>query len=235
MATPTKKAHNRATAVDWTLIDPHWKAGIVSVAELSRRFKVSRPGITKHYDELGIERNLAPQIRERATELVNRATAAGRDEVAAAPAPASQDAPTDAETVDVNARVQAAAMLRHRRDVSQAQELTSELLNELRATTLDWPTFERLDQLVRKAGASGKVREKDLPDLLATFRRVTSITSRIDNNKKLGETMKLLVELERKVLAIDDSTPVDPGARIAEAVENGIESLRAKFRQRLGK
>lgn len=229
MASTPKKAHNRATPVDWSLIDPHWKAGILSVAELSRRFKVSRPGITKHYEEAGVERNLTPQIRDRAAELVNRATAAGRDEVAAAPAPATEDAPTDAETVDVNARVQASAILRHRKDVAQAQELTSELLNELRATTLDWPTFERLDQLVRKASASGKVREKDVPELLATFRRVTSITTRIDNNKKLAETMKVLVDLERKVLAIDDATPVDPGARVAEAVANGLDSLRDRF------
>lgn len=229
-----KKPAGRAR-VDWSLIDPHWKAGILSVAELSRRFGVSRPGITKHYEEAGVERNLTPQIRDRATELVNRATAAGLDEVAPAAAPASQDAPTDAETVDVNARVQAAAILRHRRDVVAAQELTFELLHELRATTLDWPTFERLDQVMRKAGASGKVKEKDLPDLLATFRRVTSITSRIDNNKKLSETMKVLMELERKVLAIDDATPVDPGARVAEAVANGLDELRQRFNARLKK
>lgn len=229
MASPTpKKPTNRSAPVDWKAIDPLWRAGIVSVAELSRRFKVSRPGITSHYAELGIERDLLPAIRSKAGQLVHRAAASGEEQVAPPATPLS-DNPSDAETVDVNARVQADAILRHRRDVLSAQELTSELLNELRTTTLDWPHFERLDELVRKVAKSGKVKDKDVADLMATYRRVTSITTRIDNNKKLAETIKVLVELERRVLVIDEATPIDPGKRIAEEVASGMEALKERF------
>lgn len=231
MAAPPKKPTNRDKPVDWKAIDPLWRAGIVSVAELSRRFHVSRAAIAKHYEELGVERDLAPAIRSKAGNLANRAAAAGQEQVAPPAATAGAE-PTDAETVDHNARVQADAILRHRRDVLAAQELTSELLQELRATTLDLPTFERLDELVRKAAKGGKVKDKDLPDLLALYRRVTSISTRIENSRKLAETMKLLVELERKVLAIDDNTPVDPAKRIAEEISSGMDALQARFKAR---
>ena len=62
-----------------------------------------------------------------------------------------------------------------------------------------------------------------------------ALGSRVDTAKKLAETFKVLFGLERQVLNIVDDTPVDPSARVAEAVENGMEGLRAAFDKKLGR
>ena len=118
------------SGVDWAGMKPHWQAGILSIAELSRRYNVSRPAITKHWEKEKVERNLTEQIRAEAQSLVHKAEAAGTPIAAAAPVAQGVE-PTDRETVAFNARMQAGVILRHRRDILGAQELVSGLLLEL--------------------------------------------------------------------------------------------------------
>lgn len=53
---------------------------------------------------------------------------------------------------------------------------------------------------------------------------------RIDSLRKLGDTMGRLVTLERSVLGITDSTPIDPTRRVEEAIESGMDKLRERFK-----
>lgn len=61
------------------------------------------------------------------------------------------------------------------------------------------------------------------------------IATRLDQLRKASETFKTIVGMERLVNNIVEDTPVDPAARMAEAVENGIEGLKAAFAQKLGR
>lgn len=231
--TPPKKPAAGRKTVDWAAMKPHWQAGILSVAELARRYGCSRTAIDKHWAKEGIERNLTSQIQAEAAALVQRAEVTGGAVVAPAPAPAEPGhEPTDRETVAFNARMQAEVILRHRKDIQRAQELTGELLTELRSQTFDRTLYERLDELLRAAGKAGKVNAKALGELQAIYARTTTTTARSENVRRLAETMKVLIELERKVLAIADDTPPDPTARVQEAIDSGFDKLRERFKAR---
>lgn len=231
--TPTEPADDK---VDWEGMEPDWRAGIVSVTELERRFKVSRTAIRKHWKKLGIERDLTAKIQGEATAMVQRAEANGGQLVPArvrAPQPDTQ--PTDAETVTTNAVMQATVILRQRHDIRRAQSLCGELLTELESQSFDRQLYQELDTLMRKAAGAGRVDKKAIAQLQAIYARATTTASRIDNTKKLSETMKLLVELERKVLGITDgeAPPANPNQAV-DAVAGAFNALRQRFQDRLG-
>lgn len=233
--TPEKKPPGRPVSVDWEAMEPHWRAGILSVTELAKRFKCSRQAITKHWAKAGVERDLTSQIQGQAAAIVQRAEASGGQIVPQLPAVRAPDAiPTATETVAFNAVMQAGVILRQRRDINRAQALCGELLTELESQTFDRTLYQRLDELLRQAARSGKVEAKALVEMQALYARVTTHSSRVENTRKLAETMKVLTELERRVLSIADDTPVDPARRVEEARDNGLEELRRRFKAKVG-
>lgn len=58
------------------------------------------------------------------------------------------------------------------------------------------------------------------------------LPARIENLRKLGATMTTLMNLERSVFGITDSTPIDPTKRVEEAVASGLDELRRRFKER---
>lgn len=196
MSKPTDKSKPR---VDWKGMQPAWQAGIVPVAQLAREYKVSRAGIQKHWENLGIERDLSGKIAAQANAIVARQEVAAKrlqEKVA------STNPVTEAETVTTNAEMQASVILAQRKDVARAVRMVVELFDEL-----------------------------DAPEKGKTL----TLPVRIESTRKLVETLKTAVGLQRQVLNIVDDTPVDPAKRMAEAVENGIAGLRAAFDKKLGR
>ncbi len=135
----------------------------------------------------------------------------------------------------VNATILANAILGQRQDIARARRLATGLLDELEAQSFEREHFRQLDLLLRKAMATGKVAAKEVAGLLRVYERVTTTESRIESAKKLAETMKVLIELERKVLNISGDIPDDPTARVAEAVASGFDELKRRFQAKTGK
>ena len=65
--------------------------------------------------------------------------------------------------------------------------------------------------------------------------KVAALAVRIDNLRKLADTAKTLIVLERHIQNITPDTPIDPGKRVAEAVDNGFAGLKAAFEKKLGR
>lgn len=222
------------TKVNWAKVEPEWKAGITPIAELERRFKVSRAAIRKHFKKLGIERNVAADIQHAAATTVQRSiAAAGGEPPEGAELPdAGTEGASDAETVGVNARVQAQAILRHRRDLKRAQRVAGLLLVELEAQTDGVEVFARLDKLVKAAAKAGNANMQAVKEAQAAYLKAASYAGRLESLRRLSEAMKVLTELERRVLGIADDTPVDPAERVKQAVDSGMQKLRDRFKAR---
>lgn len=110
------------------------------------------------------------------------------------------------EAIDHTATVMAGTILRERRDVGRLIAVADKLLIEL------------------EGKAPGrKPKNKD------------PLAVRIDNTRKLTNTMNSLIELERSVLNITPATPIDASKRVAEAIDNGMAGLKAKFAEALRK
>lgn len=191
---PTTKIGGRKE-IDWEAMRDDWRAGIMPVLQLSKKYGVSRAAILKHWEKEGVERDLAAKIEARAASLVTQA--------AVTPEVTVEQRVTERAIVEANAQMQANIMLAHRRDVPIARDLVMALLAECKATTDSRELFEQLGELMRSPDEKGIDKLNDL------YQKVVSLPGRVDSAKKLAEAIKTLVELERKVFKIEDAGQFD--------------------------
>lgn len=188
-----------ARSVDWDAIEPQWRAGIKTKLQMSEEFGVSRAAMDKHFAKLGIDRDLTEKIRAKAEALVTQAQVTR--EVTA------ESVATERDIVDANATMQADAVLGQRKDISRSRGVVKKLFAELE-TQLDCADdFAKLGDLMASPDDNGTDKLNEL------YRKVMSLPSRVDSAKKLADALRVLIELERKVLRIKDDTGLEDAAK----------------------
>jgi len=191
---------------DYGVIEPEWRAGILTVRQLSALYeertggKLSHQAITKYFTKFDIPRDLSAKIKAKADALVAKAAVAKT--VAKA---------TESSTVDANAHAQADVILSHRTDVPQQRELVRKLAAEVDALTDNKELVEQMT-LALESG--------DMEKLAGVAQKVASLPMRIKGAVELVGALKSLVELERKVFGIE-SQPA------GNTIEDLLEKLDA--------
>lgn len=195
--------------IKWELLEADWAAGIKSPRQMAAEYqvatgqKVSHEGIRKHFDEVGLKRDLQGKIKQRAQELVDRQLTEGVLKLPAA---------TEKQIVEVAARNQADIILNHRSDIQRYKSIASALLAELEATTANKELFDNLGFLLRSED------EKGVDKLNDVYQKVMSLPGRSSVMKQLAETLKILIGLERQAFGLSDNAngdsdaPKDPAA-----------------------
>lgn len=140
--------------------------------------------------------------------LHERVRAKAEARIAAADAHAAKVQAGTEEAEDASAVMMANTILRQRRDVGRLIRLADGL-----ATDLEQENAKPKDAKAKRE----------------------PVAQRIDNLRKLGDTVTRLITLERNVLGITPDTPVDPTKRVAEAVESGLAGLRQAFAKHLSR
>lgn len=172
--------------VDWEVMRNDWIAGIKSVLQLSEEYDVSRAAILKHWKAVGVERDLAAKIKAKADALVTRSLVT--HEVT------SKSTVTETQVVEANALNSAAIQINERTDVTKARSIAMNLLNELESQVSNKELYEQIGEILQ-SGDEGKLND--------IYRKVISFPGRVDGMKKLSDSLKTLIELERKVYKID--------------------------------
>lgn len=215
--------------VDYDRIEPGWRAGISSPAQLAEEYKdatgepVSRVAIIKHFGKRGIPRDLAAKIKAKADALVAAAAVTGMVSVVTK---ARETAIVDAGAIAV-----ATVLLGQRSDIRRARTLCMALLGELEAQTGNQPGMAELGEMLRCPGETGADKLNDI------YRAVISLPERSKTMKALTESLKSMIGLEREAYgrAIDDDTPkdaapqmsdIDVARRIAFALHKGLIAQR---------
>lgn len=169
------------TSVNWVAVEAEYRAGIRSNVEIGKLYDVSEAAIRKRAKQEGWEQNLTDRIRIKAEEKIARHVAAQSEDV-----------------VEANADALVRVELTQREDIRSLRELVSMLTAECRAQVKDPGLFDRLGELMASPDEDGA------PDKLnELYRKVVSMPGRIGSVKQLAETLKTLIELERKVLRMD--------------------------------
>ena len=115
--------------VDYERIEPGWRAGILSPAQLAAEYteatgvSVSHAAIIKHFKKLGVPRDLTAKVRAKADAMVMDAMVTGKV--------SSVTTKRDAEIIDESATRQAIVRLTHRTDISRARNVVMSLFEEL--------------------------------------------------------------------------------------------------------
>jgi hypothetical protein len=183
--------------VDWDALEPHYRAGIRSLKDIGAEFDCSDAAIIKHAKAHKWTRNLRDKIKQRAAEKVSAAMVSA--EVSA------QTKVTEEVRIEVESEVQARIELSHRKDITKARALAVSLLEELEDQTANRDLYERLGELLRKEDDKGVDKLNDL------YHKVISFGGRTTGMKQLADTLKVLVDLERRAYGIDTRKNMEDG------------------------
>ena len=175
--------------IDWELIEKDWRAGIKSVLQIATENKISHTAINKHFKKLGIPRDLRAKIKAKADALVSASMVSA--------SVSTETTPSDAEIINANATAISTIQLSHRADIRRNRELSIKMLEELEATTDNRELFEQLGEIMRFPDDRGQDKLNDI------YRKILELPSRVDSFKKLTDTLKTLVALEREAYKID--------------------------------
>lgn len=175
--------------IDWHTIKNEYRAGIKSLRVIAGEHGVTEGAIRKCAKRDLWGRDLAPKIKVRTDDLLRRATV--RSAVRA------ETAVSDRALVEVNAHVQTNIILSHRTDIFRTRRLAMTLLEELEIATCANELLRDLATLMYKSDQNG------IDKLSEIFLKVISMPGRIDSLKKLSDTLKTLIGLEREAFGID--------------------------------
>jgi hypothetical protein len=188
-------AQQKKPAPDWERIEADYRAGLLSVREIAAAHGISHTAVQKRAKAETWVRNLAKRIQDKADALV--ATREVASQVA------TETSVSDRLIVEANAEVIAGIRLAHRKDIAKSRRLAMAMLDELEQVTESRELFEQLGDMLRSEDDRGNDRRNDI------YQKVISSAGRIDSMKKLAETLKTLVALEREAygLTVEQGNP----------------------------
>lgn len=190
----TEKQGKRA--IDWESVEIHYRAGARSLKDIGAEYGVSDAGIIKKARKEGWVRDLKAKINAKADAKVSAAEVSG--ELVSLTKKAAES-----EIIEAVATKQADIRLNQRKDIAKARAIAMTLLDELGAENTVLPDLIALGEVMRSPDDRGNDKLNDL------YLKIISMPGRVDAMKKLSETLKHLIGLEREAYGIT-SEPEKP-------------------------
>lgn len=191
-------ATDGVAAPDWERIENDYRAGILSTREIAAASGISHTAINKRAKKEGWVRDLKAKIQAKADELVSRRMVS--TEVS------TQRAATERQIIEAGAERIAQVRGEHRADIQRVRTLALGLLGELEGQSASLEDLATLGELLREPDEQGQDRRNDL------YMKIISTPSRIDSAKKVAETLKHAITMEREAYGLDDKKPPEaPG------------------------
>lgn len=187
-------SEDKPSAPDMERIEADFRAGVLSLREIA----ALHPGtnhvkIKRWADKFGWTRDLKAKINARADELVTR-------QAVTPPVTPEQGAKakiTERQIIEANAERIAQVRGEHRANSDRVRQLALTLLRELEGQTANIEDLERLGELLRREDDKGRDQLNDL------YQKIISTPSRIDSAKKVAETLKHAITMEREAYGLD--------------------------------
>ena len=197
---------------DWERIEVEYRAGIMSLREIGIEHGITEGAVRKRAKRDGWERDLTARIKDKAEALVRKE--AVRSEVR------STQSATEQEIVESNAQAIANIRLAHRGDIRKSRSLAMSLLEELESMTANKTQFHELGEFLRQDDAAGQQMRIDL------YHKIISNPSRIDSMKKLSDTLKTLIGLEREAYGLSTIEGKGHSELSEQAIDEQIARLQ---------
>ena len=141
---------------------------------------------------------------------------------------------SEKELVDSTSDALVEVMRGHRSDSARLRSVVTALLSKVETIINETELFEQIGVLCCNPD------EKGIDKINELYHKVISLPSQTDTTKKLAETMKILIELERKIFKIDvGDDPIEAAARgaaqgatqaVASGVDAAMQALAEKVR-----
>lgn len=193
-------------APDWERIELDYRAGVKTLRQIAAEHGITHGAINKRAKRPGQEweRDLSAKIKAKADLLVSKAAVS--KEVSTERAAAERD------VVDANAQAIANVRLAHRADIQRSRSIVMSLLAELEQQT----GADSVALLGQLGELMAKPDDKGIDKLNELYHKIISLPGRAKTMKDLGESLRVLVAMERQAFGLDDkdNAPVDPLAKV---------------------
>ena len=193
--------------IDWERVEADYCAGVKSIREIARENGVTDAGVRDKAKKAGWSRSLTDKVAAKAERLLRNE--ALRSQLR------TEKAASDRELIEASAQAIVNVKLSHRKSIARQRDLVERLLQELEAQTGDTDLFDQLGELMRAPD------DKGVDKLNEAYRKVIATPQRIDSLKKLAETLKHLIYLERE--AFDIVPAPTPGDNALQAIAKAIQ------------
>ena len=193
---------------DWERIEVDYRAGIKTLREIAEEHGITHGAINKRAKRDGWVRDLTAKIKAKAEELVSKSLVS--NEVS------KERRILESDIVNTNALNNATIQINERKDVSKTRSIAMSLLAELESQVANKELYERLGELLESPD------DKGVDKLNEIYHKVISFGGRTDSMKKLSDTLKTLIDLERRVYKIDDSADEEnKSQKVCESLVSG--------------
>ncbi len=214
MTTPAKATDIIKAEINWKAIGLEYRTGMRTLRAIGETHGVSHTAINKKAKKEGWVRDLQKKIKARAQELVTKAMVSSE---------VSKDGlVTERREVEAAGTVLANVLLRQQTNATRSMALAMSMLAELEAQTNDPDLFTKLGDILAKPSDDAAVDK--LQDI---FNKVISLPGRVDSMKKLAETLRILIALERQAFRMDEEAP--DTSRLPEDLSNLSTADLRKF------
>ena len=201
-------------APDWEKIEADYRAGIKTLRQIAGEHGVSHVAINKRAKRDGWSRDLSAKIAAKADELVTKG--------AVTSVVTTESRISEREIIDANAQAIVSVRLAHRKDIQRSRSITMRLLEELELQSgrENAELLEQMGELMRREDDRGQDKLNDL------YQKIISLPGRAKTMKDLGESLRVLVTLERQAFGLDDKDqkPQDSLTTLLQTIAGGNAS-----------
>lgn len=176
-------------ATDWEAIEGDYRAGVLSTREIAAAHGISHTAINKRAKAESWERDLSAKIKAKADALVSRREVSSEVSTARAA--------TERQIIEANAERIAQVRGEHRGTAARLNTLGLTLLAELETQSADVEALAKLGELMLSPDEKGRDKLNEL------YHKIISTPSRIDSAKKVAETLRHAIGLEREAYGLD--------------------------------
>lgn len=191
---------NNKRNINWEKIELDYRAGIKTLREIADEHGITHAAVKKRANRDGWVRDLSAKIKARADALVSKSLVTSELP--------KEDRLKEFEIVDANAQNNAAIQINERKDVTKSRNIVIKLVNELEDQIDYKEDYEKLGEMFRNPDQYGNDKLNDV------YMKTISFSGRVDGMKKLSDSLKTLIELERRVYKIDDEVSIDTNKRV---------------------
>lgn len=231
----SKQSNPAASAAEvvtpnWDQIALDYRAGLKTLRQIGKENGISHTYINKRAKQEGWERDLSAKIHAKAEQLVSKSVVSK--------AVTTETMVTERRVIEANAEAIATVRLSHRTDIQRARSIVMNLFDELQLQSgaENAQLLEQLGELMRAPDDNGQDKLNDL------YHKIISLSGRSKTMKDLGESLRVLIALERQAFglvdgAIDDAgnpavkhmTDAERAVRMARLVNGNPDAFAAMF------
>lgn len=203
--------------IDWDRIEIDYRAGILTLREIASQHSISHVSISKRAKKEKWPRDLKAKIQARAEALVTKQMVTKEVN--------SQKAVSEQEAIEGYALAISTTQFKHNSQTDRSQTVFNNTLAEIEAMGNCTELLKQLGNLLIDTTEDADTSQAKRLEL---FNRIIALPSRVDMLKKLAETLKVLIGLEREAFGLNNEAQDKPKELSHAELDDKLSKLLRK-------